>query len=686
MKLRAPCYPLITIDPYFSIWSKTDVLTDAETIHWTDHNNKIRGIVTIDGKDYRIIGGNADDSLPAMTQVSVDMTAFSTVYTFQENGVRIKLTFTSPILPNDLYLLSRPVSYLEVSREITDGRKHSVSLKIAVSEEICMNKRGEDAVDVEVLELGGKLKSVKMGTKSQKILNRPGDDLRIEWGYFYLSVNGEVGSYTEKYAIQQEDGQSANGGYFADKKDVAAIDPDAPTSDETFVYASTALSSTPTLFTFAYDDIRSIEYFHEHLTSYWNKNGELITDEIVKAHSDYKAVMRRCRAFEDRMFIDAVRAGGEKYAELLELAFRQTIAAHKVAVDSDGEILFISKECYSNGCAATVDVSYPSIPLFLLYNPELVKGMMRPIYKYAESQEWKETYKYDFAPHDVGKYPILNGQVYGLNKQTGEMQYDMQMPVEECGNMLIMEATVAVATKDTSFANAHLDILEQWVKYLLENGRDPENQLCTDDFAGHLAHNCNLSLKAIMGIAGLGLIYGMNKNKKEQRKYLKIAHDMAIDWEKRASNGDGSYRLAFDKQGTFSMKYNIVWDKLFGTNIMPASVIASEVASYRKHIMPFGLPLDSRKPYTKSDWTVWTATLAEDRADFEEFITPMWNAFNTTISPSRAPMSDWYWTTTGEYRGYYSKTDKMWKGFRNRTVQGGLYIKLLEYKGILKIK
>ena len=687
MQLRAPAYPLINIDPYFNVWAKSDLLNDTDTVHWTDKNNKISGIATIDGKEYRIIGLEGNENIPAMTQTSVDVTAFSTIYTFEENGVRLKLTFTSPIIPTDLYLVSRPVSFLEVSREITDRKKHTVSVKIAVSEEICMNVRGDDEVDVETLDLNGKIKSVKMGTKSQKILNRPGDDLRIEWGYFYLSVNGNVGSYTQQYVVADSNATAqATGSYFADSKASSADDENAVKKNETFVYAEAQLTSAPTVFSFAYDDIKSIEYFHEHLTSYWNKNGELITDEIVKAHTEYKTTMRRCREFEDRMFVDAVRAGGEKYAELLELALRQTIAAHKLAVDTDGEVLFISKECYSNGCAATVDVSYPSIPLFLLYNPELVKGMMRPIYKYAVSDEWTKDFKYDFAPHDVGKYPILNGQVYGIDKVTKEMRYDMQMPVEECGNMLVMEAAVAIATKDTSFANAHMDILEQWVKYLLDNGRDPENQLCTDDFAGHLAHNCNLSLKAIMGIAGLGIIYGMNGNKRDERKYLKIARDMALDWEKRASNGDGSYRLAFDKPDTFSMKYNIVWDKLFGTNIMPKSVIASEVASYYKHMMPYGLPLDSRQPYTKSDWTVWTATLADNRADFERFIEPMWDAFHNTVSPSRVPMTDWYWTTTGEYKGYYSSTDKIWKGFRNRTVQGGLYIKLLEYKGVMKIK
>ena len=670
MKLRAPSYPLIAIDPYFSVWSSSDTLNESDTVHWTGSPNVISAIATIDGKEYRVMSAYGASDIPAMTQTGVDMTAFSTVYTFEENGVRLTLTFTSPILPNDLYMLSRPVSYLQVKKEITDRHKHTVSFKLAVSEQICMNKAGDDEVETEQLTLG-KLSSVKMGTKSQPILKKFGDDLRIDWGYFYLSGVGET---------------------FVRKDEM------------TFVGIETELTGTPSLFTFAYDDIESIEYFGAHLKSYWNKDGALITDEIVKAHSDYKSVMRRCRDMENEMFIDAVRAGGEKYAELLELAFRQTIAAHKLALDENGEVLFISKECFSNGCAATVDVSYPSIPLFLIYNPELVKGMMRPIYKYAATDAWTKEYKFDFAPHDAGRYPVLNGQLYGYDIEKDFMKYEKQMPVEECGNMLVMEAAVAVATKDTSFANEHMDVLEQWVKYLIDNGRDPENQLCTDDFAGHLAHNCNLSLKAIMGIAGLGMIYGMNGNKRDERKYMKLARDMALDWARRASNGDGSYRLAFDKPGTFSMKYNIVWDKLFGTEIMPKEIIASEVASYKKRMHPYGLPLDNRQPYTKSDWTVWTATLAEDRADFEAIVEPMWDAFNYT--PSRVPMTDWYWTLTSLHKDYNSSngvrclTDdhknyesfipdpenvRVLKSFRNRTVQGGLYIKLLEYKGTMKL-
>jgi hypothetical protein len=442
-----------------------------------------------------------------------------------------------------------------------------------------------------------------------------------------------------------------------------------------FVGINTEIKSSQVL-TFAYDDIESINYFGKNLKTYWNKDGAKIIDEILKAHGDYRFVVRKCSQMAEKLFCDAVRAGGEKYAEICELSFRQAIAAHKLAIDENGEVIFISKECYSNGCAATVDVSYPSIPLFLIYNPELVKGMMRPIYKYAASDEWQ----YDFAPHDAGRYPRVNGQVYGGNR------LEKQMPVEECGNMLVMEMAVAVATKDVSFAAEHIDTLDQWVKYLIDNGRDPANQLCTDDFAGHLAHNCNLSLKAIMGIAGYAIIKGMLGDKRAKRKYMSLARDMALDWEKRASNGDGSYRLAFDRPGTFSMKYNIVWDKLLGTGIMPKTVIESEIASYRARTHMYGLPLDNRQPYTKSDWLIWTATLAENRETFEEIVEPLWNAYNSM--ESRVPMTDWYYTITGQHKAYMSSSgaaEKIEKSFRNRTVVGGHFIKLLEYKGIMKL-
>lgn len=527
-----------------------------------------------------------------------------------------------------------------VKYEKKDSSVNEVSVKVMMGDSLCLNKRKEAPVTIEEKKFNG-ITAVAIGNETQNPLNRSGDDVRIDWGYAYLAVVGDA-------------------------------EFSAPAVHWTKLVSLEAklCCCEDKLFMFAYDDLgASINYFGKQLSSYWNKDGKTIEEAITEAAADYYALMEKCDKFSLDMYEKALAAGGEKYAELLSLAYRQVIAAHKLAVDDNGDILYISKECFSNGCAATVDVSYPSIPLYLYYNTELIKGMLRPIYKFASSDAWK----YDFAPHDAGRYPLVTGQVYGLNRETGELKHHMQMPVEECGNMIIMETNVAIADGNADFAKSHFYTLKGWCEYLIKYGDDPENQLCTDDFAGHLAHNCNLSLKAIMGIAGMSILSEMLGNKEESEKYMAIAKEKAKSWCERAENPDGSYRLTFDKEGTFSMKYNMVWDKIWGTNVFDEKVFKKEIASNLTKINDYGMPLDSRCDQTKSDWLVWTATMAKSQGDFKKFIAPLWKFYNET--PDRLAMTDWYDTVSGTQIG-----------FIHRTVQGGLYIKMLDESKKLKIK
>ena len=182
--------------------------------------------------------------------------------------------------------------------------------------------------------------------------------------------------------------------------------------------------------------------------------------------------------------------------------------------------------------------------------------------------------------------------------------------------MLVMEANVALATGSADFAAKHLDMLVGWCEYLIKYGADPADQLCTDDFAGHLAHNCNLSLKAIMGIQGMSMLMGMLGKEEEAAKYRSIAEEMAANWMATACNADGSTNLAFDQPNTFSMKYNMVWDKVWGTGLFTQEFRDRELANNRKHFNRYGLPLDNRSDYTKSDWWVWVASMASKKSGF----------------------------------------------------------------------
>ncbi len=620
MKMRVPSIPLITIDPYFSVWAYDDI-NGRYPDHWTGSRNAMCGTVNVDGKNYRFLGWSHDEVLK---QTSIDIDALSTVVKFEGAGIELTATFTSPLLVRDLYYASRPVSYIKLEYKSIDGAEHKVSAKISCSEELVLNKQGESRAISDAAAIEG-CTAIKMGNGIQKILWRDGDDLRIDWGYLYVAVKGEGEADREVY------------------------------DDLYAVYAKADMTDGSALFALGYDDIDSIMYFGTPAKAYWKKDGKTIEEAIAEAVNEYDELKAKCDAFAKEMREDALAKGGEKYAELLELAYRQVMNAHKLIVDENGENIYISKECFSNGCAATVDVTYPSAPMYLYYNTELLKAMIRPVIRFARSDDWE----FDFAPHDVGRYPVIDGQRYYPHKLEG------QMPVEECGNMIILADAICRADGNADFVKGFVDLLEAWNDYLIKYGQDPESQLCTDDFAGHLAHNCNLTLKAIMGMAGFADILSRIGREDDAKALMIKAKEYADSFCERAANtADDSYRLAFDRDGTFSLKYNSIWDKIWNTELFPAKFYEGEIKRYYKEAMPYGVPLDSRKTYTKSDWLIWAASFSDKREDFEYFAGLLWNAYNTMHT--RVPMTDWYFADTSLY-----------KGFKNRTVQGGLFIKLM---------
>ncbi|MFB9328331.1 glutaminase domain-containing protein [Paenibacillus aurantiacus] len=663
---RPASVPLITVDPYFSVWSPADRLTDTDTVHWTGKRNSMCGLIRIDDRAYRFMGGSPlsegakGEPPPAMEQTALTVEPLTTTYKFEADGIALDIQFTTPLLLEDLDLLSRPVTYITARIRSVDGAPHQVKLYLDLSGELCIHTT-DQVVGWSRSSLNESITALRMGTEEQPILARVGDDTRIDWGYAYLAVlQSEHVDVTTVISSSEARAQFAKSGTLPAQDDAGtprAVHPNLPVMAVAMDFGQVDTAAKSAFAAAAYDDVLSIEYFGTPLPAYWRRNGETFENMLISAMMEYDEVMNRCERFNRSLIEASAQAGGAKYAELLSLAYRQAIAAHKLVCDEEGNPLFFSKENFSNGCIATVDVSYPSIPLFLLYNPELVKGMMRPIFRYAASGEWS----FDFAPHDVGCYPKANGQVYGENK----LEY--QMPIEECGNMLIMAAAVCAYERNADFAREHWELLTKWAAYLKTNGLDPDNQLCTDDFAGHLAHNANLSVKAIIGLGAYARLCGMLGDDGRET-YAQTAKEMAARWADMAAAGD-HYKLTFDNSSdSWSLKYNLVWDRLLRLKLFPASIAEAEVAHYLAQQNRYGTPLDSRNTYTKADWLVWSATLAESKADFETMIAPLWLAQHETTS--RVPLSDWYDTVTGNQ-----------VGFQNRSVVGGLFISLLEPAG-----
>ena len=653
--LRPPAVPLITHHPYFSVWSPTTHLAESTTIHWTEAEHGLSGFAIIDGNPYRFAGEHGE--IPTMEQTNLTIRPTTTLYSFRAEGIELDVEFTSPLLLDDLDVLSRPATYVSFRTRSVDGESHDVSIYFDITGEWCVDNPDQptEAEYVSVLNYG---QALRIGTKTQDILGHSGDDIRIDWGYLYLLP--PIDLPTERVIATSEirDEFLATGrlSQLDSKRMSIDADDNLPVLACTFDMGVEVGSEQETFLTVAYDERKSIEYFSKHIPPYWRRDGTTPEELLATAVADYSTLRKRCAAFDEKLMQRSLDAGGASYADITSLSYRQAIASHTL-VEDDGKLLFFSKECFSNGCIATVDVTYPSIPLFLLYAPELIKGMLRPILRYAKTDEWP----YEFAPHDVGTYPKANGQTY--RTVDGELVLDNQMPIEECGNMLITTAAVCLRDGESTFADNYWELLTQWAEYLVENGYDPGEQLCTDDFAGHLAHNVNLSLKAIFGVASYGLLCGLRGDTDCQQDYLSIASQMADKWTQDADDG-GHFRLAFDKPGTWSLKYNLVWDHLFNLNLFDDTIAQSEVEKYLEEQNKYGTPLDNRESYTKADWLLWAATLAQNDSDFEQLVDSLWRFLDET--PNRVPLADWYDTKTAERTR-----------FQHRSVVGGVFMKLL---------
>ena len=600
---RPPAVPLVQCDPFFSVWSAADRLTDVETTHWAGAPQPISVTLEADGRVWRLCGLEPL-SIPALPQTSVEVRPTQTVYTFASGSLKVELVWSTPKLPEDLDVFSRPVTY--VTARVVGAK--SWRLNAAISHALATNDDKAPTLATACTVAG--LPALRIGRQVQRPLSKSGDRVRCDWGYAWL------------------------------------VGPSAPANGES-------------AFLLAYDDVKSIRFFDDELPAWWRRNGLSFTDMLARAVADRPRLLARLDAFDAAFTADMRRLGGDKYATLASLAFRQSFAACKLVADVHGQPLYFSKENASNGCIGTVDVFYPQFPHLLLTSPTLARATLAPILVYASNPRWP----WSFAPHDVGQYPLATKQRYA-GGETGKDERNL-MPVEESGNMLVCLGALAHLEGNADFAAQWWPTVTKWAEYLAQFGFDPGDQLCTDDFAGHLAHNANLAIKAIMGLACYAKMAGMRGDAATAAKYMSLAKGMVPKWLEAAKGGRaGGYRLAYDQPNTWSMKYNLVWDRILGFNLFPADVAEAEMQAYRALALPYGLPLDSRKAWTKTDWMIWASTLRNRKEDVEFISALVYRAADET--QNRIPFTDWYWADTARHQSFIA-----------RSVIGGVFIPAL---------
>ncbi|HEX3783033.1 MAG TPA: DUF5127 domain-containing protein [Pseudonocardiaceae bacterium] len=645
--IRPPATPLAVRSPYLSSWLAADTLPGSWATFWTGHVTAMSGIARIDGTSYVFMGIPTltnQPALQAMTQTNLTVTTTKSVFTLTGGGVELVVTFLSPVEPGDIRRQSMPLSYVSVVAASADGKAHQVGLYLDISGEWSANDVSTPVT--WAAEDSSSVRSLSITPATPQVLAENGD--MATWGTVVWSTPDRSGLTWEIGEDQIVRGSAVGSGVLGN-----VVDPDMPRAVNdrwpvlglNLELGTVKAASAPFVVSIGHIRNPAVSYLGTDLAPLWTSYWQTWEDMVAFFHGDVTAATARATALDARIKSEATAAGGAKYAALCTLALRQAYGATELAV-RDGQPWAFLKEISSDGNVSTVDVTYPGSPAFLYLDPGYLGLLLAPLLDFAENGGWNQVY----AEHDLGSsYPNASG----LNPGNTE-----PMPVEESANMLIMSAGYIAripAAQASAFALLHYPVLKGWADYLVANALDPGYQNQTDDFTGFIAHSVNLALKGIIGLGAMSQISTAAGNSADAKNYLSTAQDYIAQWAVKAEDTTNTnLKLAYDQPDTWSLKYNGYPDTLLGTGLVTSAVAAQEAAWYLAHENQYGVPLDLRHSYTKTDWQLWTAAWQHNNKEISQhLIEDVYDFANT--STSRVPFSDWYDTISGRQVGFQAR-------------------------------
>ncbi|KAI9692114.1 MAG: hypothetical protein M1822_006344 [Bathelium mastoideum] len=672
--------------------------------------------------------GRAHDSLdegdgytvPTPTYLGASFDATTTNLTYHlpnpafGSSAEIILSFLSPITPTSTLRQSLPAAYLTVFVESS----FNVNVYLDVDGQwVTGTQRPDLEWDLKTSSIDEEkdLKTWSIKRKNQELFTETND--RSEWGELHVTaptdVHHDAGPAKALRQHFARSGRLSNGVLTDSLEDDFEEDLYETFEEDRPAFAfsksfqlSTSDSGSGKIEQRQKDSVRfTIAYIQDPVAQYASARGLTLMRPLWKSffssdadmlswhYHDFKHARALAQNYSDQLGHDAYQSGGEEYRDIAFLSARQSIGGTSFVGTAENPLLFL-KEISSNGNCQTIDVIFPAFPFFLYTNPRWLAYLLEPLIEHMQSGQ----YPRKSAMHDLGQhFPNLTGHPDGK---------DEYMPVEECGDILIMGLALVnsldygagqdaqsvwssqgssllsmeqitgnpfalyienegeVPGLDDSWGGPQnskglhqasrwlgrsYELWKQWTGYLIEYTLEPENQLSTDDFAGWLALQTNLALKGIIGIKAMSELSEVIGNDKDARYYRNISEVYIKKWEKFGMSRDGSHaKLAYDWYGSWTTLYSLFADALLcfhpssnfsnssdstnshhphdddtqsapliphsrpaiTSNFIPTHIYTRQSSWYAAVHQKYGLPLDSRHLYTKSDWEFEAASVA----------------------------------------------------------------------------
>ncbi|KAF3390622.1 Glutaminase A [Penicillium rolfsii] len=659
---RPPALPLAVKSPYLSTWlhagstgGNGGYLPGQWPVFWENQVTGWCGLIRVDGNAYTWMGLPGSTTV---TQTAVEYTSTKTIFTMDVGGkVEMNITFMSPIRPDDFKRQSLIFSYLNVEVSSMDGNDHNVQVYADISAEWVSGDPGTTAQwDYGTADGVAYHKVYRQTQLAFSEINQ-----QAEWGYWYWATDAAKGMTHQSGQDTVVRGQFSSNGALTNGVDTnyRAINKAWPVFGFSSDLGTVNSKPVSTLFSLGLTQDEAIQYEgsagYGPVPSLWKSYFDTDVDAVTFFHKDFTEASALSTSFDNKVATDSIAVAGQDYLTLTSLSARQAFGATQLCGTESKPYLFL-KEISSDGNMNTVDVIFPAYPIFLYSNPDLLKLVLDPLYENQEGGHYPQSY----AMHDLGSnYPNVTGHNDGN---------DEAMPLEECGNMIIMTLAYAQKAGDTEYLSTHYALLKKWVSYLIDEALYPATQISTDDFAGSLANQTNLALKGMIGIQAMSVIANETGHTADAANYSQIAHDYINKWQTLAINKNvtpAHTTLSYGNESSHGLLYNLYADAQLGLGLVPQSVYQMQSDFYPTVANKYGVPLDTRHTYTKGDWECFVAAIASaDTRDM--FIKDLATWINET--PINRPLTDLYDTESG---GYPPAT------FVARPVVGGSFAPLL---------
>lgn len=659
---RPPAIPLAVKAPYLNTWLSAGsnagnggYLAGEWPVFWQQQITGWAGMIRVDGTTYQWMGAVPDSQNVDQTEFSYTSTRSNFVMNVG-GKVEMNITFLSPVTPNDLKRQSLTFSYLDVGVHSLDGADHDVQLYADVSGEwasgdlsavIEWDYGTSDGVAYHEFHR----QSQTPITETREIPN---------WGTFYWSTSDSDGLSYQSGSDTDVRGAFKSKGALPNTKDTnfRAVNNNWPVFGFAKDLGTVSGNAVNTLFTIGLTQDDAIKLLGEgtDLTTYpslWKSYFDSDLAAVTFFYDDYSTAAGLATDLDEKVASDSIAAAGQDYLTITSLAVRQTFAALQFTGTDSDPVVFL-KEISSNSDIQTVDVIFPAIPLILYTNPKLLSYLLKPLFLNQENGHYPNTN----AIHDLGTFPLAKGYPDGS---------DEPQPLEECGNMIIMVLAYVQRTGDTAYLNEHYEILTKWAGYLIDEALIPADQISTDDFAGSLANQTNLAIKGIIGLRAMADISDISGHADDASNYLDIATSYINQWQDLGINraADPPHTtLSYGDGDSHGLLYNLYANSLlgFGYDFVPKEVYDMQSAFYPTAALEYCVPLDTRHTYSKTDWQLWAAAIADDETR-DDFISRIANWIN--ITPTHRAFTDLYDCVTGNYPPGIE--------FTARPVQGGLF-------------